>query len=883
MSFQDSFNNFSKRLKEEAGKAASSVKKTVNSAKDSLSDAAEQMKNRISSGSKASGSSGSKAADARTKRTASQSGSSQNRQSAGFNQAKDSPDRNTSGARPAQTGSSRGGLYSTAPAPRKRSAALKKPRRKKTDAERPLGVVIARRFGRYATRTVATLLLICLITGCIVSATAMVYVLAFLDKDISDINLANLKLNYTTTIYAYDSDGELVEYETLHSSENRVWVDYSDMNQYIKDAAVAVEDERFWEHHGVDWKSTAYACLNMFFNIDGTARGGSTITQQLIKNVTNEDEQSVSRKLKEIFKALELEKVYTKEQILEAYLNVIALGSGCNGIQTAAQTYFGKDAADLTLAESAAIIGITKYPSLYNPFLHPEENKTRQEYVLSKMLENGYITQAEYDAAIAEDYLSKLNTSSQSTTTTTTYWSWYTEQVYADVLNDLQEQKGMTESEAINEIYTGGLNIYANVDIELQEIAEEIFSDSTGDSDYWDKFPQTVQPQCAIAILNYEGEIKAIVGSRGTKSANLLQNHASQSRRQPGSAIKPLSAYGLAVELGAIEYSSPVSDTQITITENGVTTAWPRNSGNKYRGDITVIKGLEVSANCVAARIVRYITPQKSYQFLTERLSITLNASDNAIAPMAVGALTDGVTVLEMASAYVIFGSNGVYYSPASYSLVTDYNGSTVLENTTARGTQAMSEESATIMNYMLRAPVEGSEGTARNAKISGFTVFGKTGTTSDNKDRYFVGGTPYYVGACWFGYADNSELEYTSKNYAMWAWKYVMEAAHKGLESKEFSLSSNVVARQYCTVTGGLATANCTSTATGYYSTSSSIPLCPLHGGGTASSSFTALLENPGVFTTTTTTTTTQAETTTTTSTTAATTTSTEAEHEED
>ena len=738
----------------------------------------------------------------------------------------------------------------------RRSGAISAESRKPS---RPLWLKVMMKTGNYLAKTLATILLICVITGCIVGATAMVYVLAFLDKSVKDIDLTQLKLNYTTTIYAYDSSGDLIKYETMHGTENREWIDYDEMTQYTKDAIVAVEDERFWKHHGVDWKSTTFAFANMFLSLTKSDRGGSTITQQLIKNVTKEDAHSVNRKLKEIFKALELEKKYTKPQILESYLNVIALGNGCNGIQTAAQTYFGKDAKDLTLSESAAIVGITKYPSLYNPFYHPDENQKRQRYVLKKMYENGFITQEEYEEAKADDYISRLNTEAKNRNAATTYWSWYTEQIFTDIVNDLQKRNGLTESEARFQMYNGGFNIFANVNVDLQNKAEAIFKNKSGNNtDYWKKFPRSVQPQCAIAILNYEGELKAIVGGRGEKTANRLQNHASQSRRQPGSAIKPLSAYGLAVELGVIEFSTPVTDAQMTIRDNGKTIQWPRNDSRRYRGNIPVVKGLEVSANCVAARIVRYMSPQQSYKFLTERLSIKLNEKDNNLAPMSVGALTDGVTVLEMASAYVMFGSGGIYYSPASYSLVTDQQGNTVLENTSARGVRVMKSESASIMNRMLLAPVNGSNGTARRAKISGFDTFGKTGTTSDNKDRYFCGGTPYYVGACWFGYADNKKLEYTSVNYATQAWTYVMKAAHKGLKSKSFDLSDNVVRRQYCLISGGLASFNCPSTATGYYSRNTAMPICPLHGGGTMTKSYTALLENARAFETTATTSTT-------------------------
>ena len=727
-------------------------------------------------------------------------------------------------------------------------------RRKDSDnSGRPKWVSILLRSGSYIAKTFATMLLIMVITTCIVGATAMIYVLAFLDKSVSDIDLTQLKLNYTTTIFAYDSDQNMIKYETMHGTENREWVDYDEMPQYAKDAAVAVEDERFWNHHGVDWKSTTFAFANMFLGLSKNDRGGSTITQQLIKNVTKEDAHSVNRKLKEIFKALELEKKYTKPQVLEAYLNVIALGNGCNGLQTASQTYFGKPAKDLTLSESAAIVGITQYPSKYNPFYHPDENQKRQRYVLKKMYENGFITKEEYEEARADDYLSRLNVGAKNQNAVTKYWSWYTEQIFTDVVKDLQKRNGLTESEARFQMYNGGFNIYANVDIDLQNKAEAIFKNKTGNNTaYWRKFPRSVQPQCAIAVLNYNGEVKAIVGARGEKNANRIQNHASQSRRQPGSSIKPLSAYGLAVEMGVLEYSTPVTDEQMTIRDNGQTIKWPRNDSRHYRGNIPAVKGLEISANCVAARIVRYITPQQSYKFLTERLSIKLNEKDNNLAPMSVGALTDGVTVLEMASGYVMFGSGGIYYSPASYSLITDQQGNTVLENTTARGVRVMKEDSAWIMNRMLLAPVNGGGGTARSAKIAGFETFGKTGTTSDVKDRYFCGGTPYYVGACWYGYADNKRLEYTA-NYAMQAWTYVMRTAHKGLPAKRFNLGKNIVARSYCTVSGGFASANCGSTATGYYSRNSSLPICPVHGGGPMTKSFTALLADSSSFRTTT------------------------------
>lgn len=709
-------------------------------------------------------------------------------------------------------------------------------------------------FLKFVMKAVATVLLICVMTGCIVGATAMVYVLAFLDKDI-DFDLYNLKMSYTSSIYVENDDGTYYVYQELHGSENRIWVDYEDIPVNMRNAFVAIEDKRYWTHSGVDWRRTIFAFGNMFLHLSDDNQGGSTITQQLIKNVTEENEVSIERKLKEIFRALELERKYSKKTILEAYMNVIALGNGCNGVQAAANTYFDKDASELTLAEACCIAGITKNPSKYNPLYQPENNKERASWVLQEMLNNSFITQEEYDQAYIEIQEMTYNESARYNPETKSYNNWYVDQIIYELREDLQTKAGMTETEAKMAVYNGGLQIYSCMDLDLQNKVDAIFADASN----FKKFPKKTQPQCAIVVMNYEGEVKALSGGRGTKSSDLCLNRATQSQRQPGSSFKPLAVYGPAVEMGYLEYSTPVTNSP-SLKVNGKN--WPKNSGySSYTGkNIPTAKAIEISANCVAVRISTYIGYSKAFDFMTERLGLTLVSSrtiGNTVfsdknPSTCLGALTDGVTVLEMTAAYATFGNGGKLYEPVFYSKVYDADGTLLIDNTKNVPTQAFSKDAATIMNYLLRMPVNGSQGTGRKAKISGHTTFGKTGTTSDNKDRYFAGGTSYYVAACWFGYDIPAKLEITSPNHAMAAWKLVMQAAHKGLESKSFSnMSSNVVAYKYCTSSGGLASASCPSTATGYYRKDTKMPICPVHGGGVANDAYTRFITNKSSFAT--------------------------------
>ena len=611
-----------------------------------------------------------------------------------------------------------------------------KSKSKKRNSKKSKGKVI---WG-YVGKAFLTLVLIMIISGCIIGTTATIYIVRDLDKDI-EFDLNALKLSLTSVIYTRDSNGNFYEYQKLHGSENREWVSYNNISPYVKDGIIAVEDERYEKHHGVDWKSTLYAFANMFLKMSDSGRGGSTITQQLIKNITGENEVTPERKLKEIFRALELEKQYTKEEILESYLNVVSFGNGCNGIQSAAKTYFNKNANELTIAEAACIVGITKNPSRYNPLTNPNNNKTRQEYVLSKMLELGKINQQEYDQAMSEElvFSSKSN---QNVNSAKKYNNYYIDQVIEDVIEDLQVNLGLSSAEALNKIYNGGLQIYVEMDLSMQQKAEEIFK--TASKDIFGTGKGTKVPQCAIVVMDYEGAVKAIVGGLGEKSGNRVLNRATGSLRNPGSAIKPLSCYALGIETNAFEYSTMVTDEAINIKGYK-----PKNSYSGFKGDITIADAVKVSANTVPVSLVAQMGMVNSFNFMTKNLGLNLvdekeiNGkihSDKGLSTV-IGSLTDGLTVLEMTAAYATFGNGGKFYEPHTYSKVLDSNGRVLLENK-KNFTQAMSPASAYITNQLLREPLR-KGGTAAGLSIGNFPIFGKTGSTDEYKDRYFAGVPP--------------------------------------------------------------------------------------------------------------------------------------------
>ncbi len=635
-------------------------------------------------------------------------------------------------------------------------------------------------FGR-VMGVIGTILLIGVVTGLIFVCIFAFYVKTCITPSL-DLDLNDFTLNQSSIIYYQDSNGDYQKLTTVKSSENRIWVDGDDIPDHLKKALIAIEDKRFYTHKGVDWFRTAHAALNMFTG--GSTFGGSTITQQLIKNLTQQDDITVQRKLLEIFQALELEKNYDKEEILEYYLNAVYFGEGCYGIQTAAQTYFGKDAKDLSVAEAASIVGITNLPTYYDPFYSVENNKERQENVLREMYKQGYLEKDEYEAAKAEelDFVRGENSPGSSGV-----YSYYEEVVLSDVITDLAETKGISRTAASQLVHNAGYEIYACIDTDIQAKVDAIYTNL-------EELPKTYgstksQLQSAIVIIDqYTGEIKALTGGTGEKTINYGLNRATGTTRPPGSSIKPLSVYGPAVEYGLISPSTLVLDEDETHVQLAHTSWYPKNSPNEYDKVITIKYALQWSKNTVAAQIVDKLTPSTSLEFLRSRLGVTsLIDADADYAAMALGQPSYGITVREMAQAYTALANDGTFTYSRTYTMVKDRTGKIVLDNQ-PETIRAFSQETARTMTYMLNNAA--TNGTGSASRLSNMPVAGKTGTTTANYDRWFCGYTPYYTCAVWTGY-DTPEYMAFSGNPAVTIWQKVMSSVHADLAYKDFNMST--------------------------------------------------------------------------------------------
>lgn len=645
-----------------------------------------------------------------------------------------------------------------------------------------------------------------------------------------DLEFYKQNQDQTTIIYANDAENNPVELARLHGAQNRVWVSKDNMSEWMGKAFVSLEDKRFEKHNGVDWVRTILGVAKSKFK-----QGGSTITQQLIKNLTGESGRTVNRKYNEILSALNLEKYYDKDVILEAYLNTAYLSHGCYGVKTAAETYFGKDVSELNLAECASLAAITQSPGEYDPLWNPENNKKRQEYCLRSMLEQKVITQEQYDEAVAyeliftnsEKYVEKEDNSDKDTAVDNEIQSYYVDYVISSVIKDLKAA-GYSHYEATKMIYSGGLRIYSAVDTKVQDILEDVYVHRTN-------FPSERvssvedQAQSAMTIMDYSGRVVAIVGGAGEKTENRSNNRAVSAARQPGSSIKPLSVYAPGIEENYITWSSKIKNYGITWKGK----IWPTN----YGGDpgspnsfLTVQYALAISYNTVPAQLLMMMGFKTSYSYLTEKFHIsTLNPDIDSQAPsaMATGGTNGGITTLEMAAAYASFGNGGKYYKPYCYYKVTDSTGENVILQNNPEGEQIISPESAYVMNELMRTVVTSSYGTGRNYGVKGFTTYMKTGTTTDNFDKWCIAGTPYYVAAVWFGYDYNKEIK-ASGNPAGLIYKTVMDRVHKGLAVKSFEqYTDQVVQKAYCTSSGLLAGSGCTSKAMGWYKLSNLPGVC--------------------------------------------------------
>ena len=711
---------------------------------------------------------------------------------------------------------------------------------------------------KIALGAVATVLLIC-----IVCAFVFVGILgSYLQSDIlpeANYSLENGGINQTSYVYYVDSDGNIQVLQQINTSEDRQWAPLEEMPQALIDAAIAIEDKRFYEHQGVDWITTVKACANMFFG-GGDTFGGSTITQQLIKNRTRENSVTVQRKVMEIFRATQFERYYDKDTIMEWYLNTIYFGNNKYGVKSAAAHYFGKELRTLTPAECASLISITNNPSIYGPYsstfewTHNDEtremtgaerNKIRQENTLWSMNQEGFLSDEEYEQAIAQELVFKRGiddadrwtvcknkqcgyegAASNFTKSGSVYYcpecgseiavatdssqdvySYFVDTVIEDVARVLAAREGVdfdTLDKAgrrywMDYIQLGGYHIYSTLDMDVQNAIDDVYTDLS-------QIPTTrsnQQLQSGIVIIdNRTGDIVGMSGGVGEKTVHDGFNRATDSMLQTGSSQKPLSVYAPAFEVGAITPASMVLDMPVSYSGG----AFPKNDNRTYSFSRTIFDGIRNSVNAVAVRTLRMIGYDYSFMFAKEKFGLSTltdhyeTASGRVLndlgdSPLGMGALTVGATIRDMSAAYATFANDGVYRQARTFTKVYDSAGNLVIDNV-QKSEQILSEQTVNYMNYCLQAAVENGTGSA--ADISGQNVAGKTGTTSSNRDRWFCGYTGYYTAAIWCGYDQPEQIRLTgsSSNPACRLFKKVMQPLHSG--KSRVSLYSTSGMRSY-------------------------------------------------------------------------------------
>lgn len=731
-----------------------------------------------------------------------------------------------------------------------------------------IGKVFARLLS-YVLNILLTVMLIGLITGVIVGTVFAIYVKNYIDPTMDTSLLMKASADTTTRIYYMDYEtmedrqnriGTPVELEDerIYASENGLWVPYSQLekNPYLCNALISIEDNRFYKHNGVDILGTGKAIVNFFLRFEDV-RGASTITQQLVKNLTGDNEVRVQRKIQEILRAINLDKEKSKEEILEMYLNIVNFSNNCRGVQAAANYFFSKDVTELTLTECASLVAIVNSPYYYDPVRYPERNVFRRNLVLDQMEKYGYLTKAECEAAKAEELVLTLNNVKEDGDGSNIF-SWYKEAVFSDVQAALMEKYGYDEYTSSMMIYSGGLKIYTVMDPFVQDTLEEFYEN---DEENFPRSNDGLQPESAMVIIDpYTGDVLGLVGGRGEKTINRGSNHATKSKRSPGSAIKPLAIYAPALEAGIINYASVYDDVPVTfgdyaedwnveetaadgtVVKKVAPRAWPANLPNTYAGLTTVNQAIITSKNTVAVRVLQELTIDKSFDFVKNKLGMSSFIdsytapngtvyTDKLLAPLALGQMNFGLTVEEITAAYGIFQNNGVYNKPRTFLAVYDNEGNLILENK-EESTIVMSEQNASLMTMMMENVM--NQGTGKVVTLRNTVdVAGKTGTAGNDFDRWFLGYTPYYVGGVWFGYEMNQTLSDFKQNPSCIVWdkvmtklhqRYIDDAKNGGEPLKTFTTAAGIVECEYCLDSGMLPSAACEldprghRIATGYF-----------------------------------------------------------------
>lgn len=754
---------------------------------------------------------------------------------------------------------------------------------------------------------IGCMLCLCIMAASVGGVLLSMYIVQVTADDGETLDLDNQKNRQTSIIY--DINGN--EYASLSRNENRIWRELSAMPENLQNAVIAIEDKNFRTEPGINLKGTIGAALNAFTGnrIWGTNRGASTLEQQLIKNLTGDNEQDNMRKVREIFRALGLDNKYSKETILEAYLNTIPLTGIIHGMEAGSIEYFGKHVEDLTLAECATLASITKNPTKYNPATNPEELIKRRNHVLYEMYTQGYITEAEFNAAKAETVTLTEKTSTTENATRSSSNSWFTDALYTQLLSQLQEDLNYTADEAKELIFSGGLRIYSTVDPTVQAGIEKTMyneddlipalwheepvclRDYPADSSSWDEvqyddatglpitkdgyavygqeaipvyadeegttlkmgtstdpdYPndttvylcvyEKVRTQAAMATLDYDGNILGIGGGIGEKKYDLGFNRAT-SPHQTGSTMKPIGAYALALDYKLINYSSQILDSPYYSAEDkkvlkdqyigvmspfseaaqsrsDVWRAWPTNYGGAggQGNPMLVYDALQQSYNTVAVWVGDMVGVDYLYNFVHDTLECSYISAENDmdLGPLVLGSQSSGLTVVQLAGAYTMFNT-GTFTTPHYYTEITDYQGNMILDNNKyINTTQAISADTAYIMNRMMWNVLHSSKGTAYGKAPDGeMDSVAKTGTTSNYKDYTFAGLTPYYVTAIWWGCDRPTEMNTLGKagrnaSPIQYAWKALMEDLQADLPVKEFAKGENVVEKHFDTSTGAI------------------------------------------------------------------------------
>ena len=667
-----------------------------------------------------------------------------------------------------------------------------------------------------------SIILVILLCGLVVGGYVLYKSISYINGEPFDLDKYKADQVQTSIIYRKETESsEYTEYMRLHGETNRIWVSLDDIPKNMKNAIIALEDKRFNDHNGVDWIRT----IGVFVKPSNYGQGGSTITQQLIKNLTDEKDVTYVRKFKEILTALNLEKNYEKDEILETYLNTLYLGEGCYGIKTAAEVYFGKEVEDLNLAECATLACITKEPGTYDPLMNPENNADRRKYCLDNMLAEGYINKSEYVEALNcdlvfsndPDFVSQIVDATEIEKTEKVQ-SYYVDHIINQLIEDFQTEYDLSYIQAWKKVYYGGLRIYSAEDTEIQDLVERVYENRESFPAVYGSYGEKVQS--SMTIMDYRGRIVAIVGGCDEKTEDRCLNRASQSPRQPGSTIKPLSVYTYALDTNQITWGTRVLDYPGT-RRNG--RLWPTNYGGSTGsgGYVTTQYALMKSLNTVPYRILELISIEKAYDFMKNKLHFTTlvdGIDDYDYSPLCVGGMNRGLTSLETTAAFAIYGSGGKYYKPYPYFKVTNSDGSIVyFDNTNPEGEQVISADTAEVMNRMMQTVI--TRGTGMGYGVNNFQTFSKTGTTSNNYDRWFAGGTPYYVSAVWYGYDKNKAISTSATNPAGQIFKHIYDEIHENLPEKEFEYpNSKAKEVRYCTYSGQIAGSSCYSTANAYF-----------------------------------------------------------------